>query len=58
MGTRTSVDVLRADEELFRARRDHAFARYDYIEDTLRLKQAAGTLSEDDVLVIDSWLIR
>ena len=35
-----------------------AFARYDYIIETLRLKQAAGTLSEDDVKVLDSWLIR
>ena len=56
VGTRTSVDVLNADRDVFRARRDHAVARYSYILDILRLKRAAGTLSEEDLSTLNSWL--
>jgi outer membrane protein len=56
VGTRTIVDVLVAQRELFRARRDYAQTRYDYILDTLRLKQAAGTLAPDDLQRINGWL--
>ena len=56
VGTRTSVDVLDAQRELFRARRDLSEARYGYVLDVLRLKRAAGTLSEDDLRLISIWL--
>ena len=56
VGTRTSVDVLDAQRELFGARRDLSEARYGYILDVLRLKRAAGTLSEDDLQQISIWL--
>ena len=56
VGTRTSVDVLNAERDLFGARRDHAVARYDYILNVLRLKRSAGTLSEDDLATINAWL--
>ena len=56
VGTRTSVDVLDAQRDLFRARRDLAEARYSYILDVLRLKRAAGVLSEDDLRQISIWL--
>ena len=56
VGTRTSVDVLNAQRDLFRARRDLAGARYNYIRNVLRLKRAAGTLSEDDLRQISAWL--
>ena len=56
VGTRTIVDVLAAQRELFRAQRDYAQARYDYILNSLRLKQAAGTLSPDDLKAINQWL--
>ncbi len=55
-GTRTIVDVLNVQQELFRARRDHAAARYDYLLATLRLKQAAGTLGEEDLRQVNRWL--
>ena len=58
VGTRTSVDVLDADRDLFRARRDLSVARYLYILDILALKQSAGTLSEDDLSQVDGWLIK
>jgi len=56
VGTRTSVDVLLALQETFRAKRDYARARYDYLLSTLNLKQAAGALSVDDLVQIDGWL--
>ncbi len=36
--------------------RDLASARYDYRLNPLRLKQAAGTLSETDLAQINAWL--
>jgi len=57
VGTRTSVDVLNAERRVFEARRDLAFSRYDYIINRLTLKQAAGTLSEADLELINGWLL-
>ena len=57
VGTRTIVDVLDAQRELLRARRDHARSRYDYLLDTLRLKQATGILEETDLVQINEWLV-
>ena len=56
VGTRTSVDVLDAQSDLFEARRNYASARYAYILDILSLKQAAGTLSEEDLMQVNAWL--
>jgi len=56
VGTRTTVDVLNARRNLFSARRDYARSRYDYILNTLRLKQAAGIISVNDLVEINSWL--
>jgi outer membrane protein len=56
VGNRTTVDVLNVRRELFSARRDYAQARYSYIVNILRLKQAAGTVSEDDLTEINQWL--
>ena len=58
VGTRTSVDVLISLRETYRARRDYASSRYDYLIDNLRLKQAAGILQEDDIFEINRWLIQ
>jgi len=56
VGTRTAVDVLNAQQELFDARRNHANARYIYILQTLRLKSAAGILADNDIQLINNWL--
>lgn len=57
VGTRTSVDVLNSLRETYRSRRDYASARYDYLTNTLRLKQAAGVLNEDDLKSINELLV-
>ncbi|PWN54589.1 hypothetical protein DEH80_16650 [Abyssibacter profundi] len=56
VGTRTSVDVLDAQRELYAARRDYARARYDYLINLLRLKQSTGQLLVDDLAEIDRLL--
>ena len=56
VGTRTSVDVLDAQRDLFRARRDLSEATYTYILNVLRLKRAAGILSEHDLRLVSEWL--
>lgn len=55
-GINTNIDVLNASRDLYRAMRDLSSARYDYLLNTLRLKQAAGILSESDVTQVSSWL--
>lgn len=50
------VEVLDAERNLFEARRDHARARYDYILESLRLKQVVGTLGENDLQTVNTWL--
>ncbi len=55
VGTRTIVDVLVSQRELFRAKRDYARSRYDYILNTFRLKQAAGSLAQADISAINKW---
>lgn len=55
-GTRTSVEVLEQLRDTFRAQSDYAAARYDYIINTLNLKAASGTLSEEDIERINRFL--
>lgn len=57
VGSRTSVDVLNAQRELFRAQRDLSRARYDYLLSVLRLKQAVGALTYADLQQVDAMLI-
>jgi len=56
VGTRTSVDVVNAQRDLLSAQRDYSNVRYDYVVSTLLLKQAAGSLSQEDLVGINKWL--
>ncbi len=56
VGTRTIVDVLNAQRLLFAAERDYSQSRYDYVLNTLRLKQAAGQLNDTDLQAVNAWL--
>lgn len=55
-GRRTALDVIVAERERLRAQKDYARARYDYLLNTLRLKQAVGTLSPTDLAQVNEWL--
>lgn len=56
VGTRTTVDVLAARRTLFNAETNYLRSRYDYLINGLRLKQAAGTLTTEDIARIDGLL--
>jgi len=56
VGTRNIVDVLDAQRQLYNSVRDYNNSRYDYILDNLRLKQAAGTLSPQDLQDLGRFL--
>ena len=49
-----NVISLNAQRNLFRAQNDYYDALYAYVMSTLRLKEAAGMLSVDDVLALSS----
>lgn len=56
VGTRNIVEVLRAREILFRALREYSDARYNYVIDSLVLKQVAGILTPQDIIELNNWL--
>ncbi|HYC42475.1 MAG TPA: TolC family outer membrane protein [Noviherbaspirillum sp.] len=56
VGVRINIDVLNAQQQLFSTRRDLSKARYDTIMNGLRLKAAAGTLKEDDLVQVNALL--
>lgn len=57
VGTRTIVDVLDSQFALYSAITLFYQARYDYLMNYLRLKQAAGDLQIQDLEAIDRWLV-
>lgn len=56
VGTRNIIDVLNAQKVLFSAQHDYFNARYDFIINTLQLKQTAGTLSPEDLQKLNEWM--
>ncbi len=56
VGTRNIVEVLLARENLYRALRQYADARYNYVIDTLVLRQVAGILTPQDIIELNEWL--
>jgi outer membrane protein len=56
VGTRTVIDVLINQQNLFNAQREFALARYNFLQSRLLLEQAAGTLDISDVEDINRLL--
>ncbi len=56
VGVRTSVDVLNARQQLYTAKRDLSQARYNFVMSRLKLKAAVGSLTEEDIALINQWL--
>ena len=56
VGTRSLVDVLNSQRDLFRVRKDYAQSKYDYILHTLSLFQSVGVLGEEDIKRVNNWL--
>ena len=56
VGTETMLDVLKSVQELTDAQKIFARDQYDYINATIALKEAAGTLTATDLQRINGWL--
>ncbi len=56
VGTRTVLDVLINQQNLFDAQRQYALAKYNFLQNRLLLEQAAGTLDIDDVKDVNRLL--
>jgi len=56
VGVKVNLDVLNAQSQLFQTERDLSKARYDYLLSTLKLRQAAGTLTANDITPINALL--
>lgn len=57
VGTRTAVDVVVATRNVTEQERNLSFERLSYLLDILRLKQAAGILSDADLMEINRLLV-
>jgi len=56
VGTRTIVDVLDATTTLYNAKQQLSSARYNYLINQLNIKNALGTLNEQDLASLNSAL--
>lgn len=57
VGTRTIVDVLINEQQLYSAQRDYARARNNFLVNGLLLKQAAGSVQASDVAAVNAFLV-
>jgi len=55
-GTVTVVDVLDAIREQYKFRQDFHQAQYDYINNWVQLLSISGTLTEEHIARVDSWM--
>ena len=58
VGVRINIDVLNAQRQLFSTQTDLSKARYNTIMSGLRLKAAAGSLREADLVPVNALLVR
>jgi outer membrane protein len=56
VGVRINIDVLNAQSQLFQTKRDLAQARYNVLVGHLKLRQANGTLTPDDLTRLNALL--
>jgi outer membrane protein len=58
VGVRVNIDVLNAQAQLYTTQAQLAKARYDLIMAGLKLRQASGRLTADDVTAVNALLVR
>ena len=56
-GVRINLDVLNAQQQFYAAQRDLAQARYNYLLSYLRLRNAAGTLTAEDLHTVAGYFV-
>jgi outer membrane protein len=57
VGTRTIVDVLLSQQQLFQAQRNYSESRHNFLLNGLRLRQAAGTIDVKDLQEVNRHLV-
>ena len=57
VGVRINIDVLNAQSQLFQTKRDLALARYNVLVGNLKLRQAAGVLTPQDLQTVNALLV-
>ena len=57
VGVRINIDVLNAQSQLFQTKRDLAQARYNVLLGGLKLRQANGSLNQDDLRTVNALLV-
>lgn len=58
VGTRTTIDVLTSRKNLLAADVAYKQSRYSYITNLITLKQVTGSLTRQDLELINSWLTK
>jgi len=58
VGVRINIDVLNSQSQLFQTKRDLAQARYNVLLGNLKLRQANGTLTVEDMNAINATLAK
>ena len=56
VGVRINIDVLNSQSQLFQTKRDLAQARYNVLLGSLKLRQANGTLTPEDLQTVNALL--
>jgi outer membrane protein len=57
VGVRINIDVLNSQSQLFQTKRDLAQARYNVLLANLKLRQANGTLTPDDLAKLNTLVV-
>jgi len=56
LGIKTIREVLEAQQAEYKAQRDLAKAKYNYISNRIRFLKAIGTINEDNLQEVNQWL--
>lgn len=56
VGMRANIDVLNAQQQVYSTQRELTKARFDALSAQLRLKAAAGSLAEEDIVLVNALL--
>lgn len=58
VGLKTTTDVLIATEAYFSAKRDYSKSKYSFLLSILSLKAVSGVISDEDVVMINDFLVQ
>lgn len=58
VGIRTLVEVLDEQKNLYKDKRDYSRSRYDYLVNSIKLKQASSSLAQEDLDQINRLLVK